>query len=860
MNNKVYKYGIDITNATLQTYAYELGIQKAVSEMTQAEKMQLRMIAILEQSKVSWGDLANTVESPSNQIRIFKNNLKELGMTIGQLFIPMLSKVLPVLNGLSVALKRLFIDIAGFFGVEIKLSEFGEGFTNIEDDVDGVTDSYDDATASLKEWKNQAMGFDEINPLKDTSDTSSGSGDAGGGGIDLTDEILDATDEYEKAWQEAYDRMDSKIEAIAKHFEQILSPLRDLFKDIAIGDWFSAGEDVSDIAKGIFNTFSNAIESVDWKKLGQNIGLFLKGIDWAGIFNSMIKTVREALKAMFELAISMLEEAPIESAILLAISAWKFSRVKKGMISIFTKHPIITAATIIAGIVINWDEVSDFLAKIFDEEIGTAEDFSISFKGQAIIDDIDKFNESYEQLAKTNKNSIEQIEAEYDGIREMAEEYLSLSENYNTLSDTQKNMVKTYSEQLSESLPDMKSSINEVTGAWEGTTKEMQTLIDKTEDYYLSIAKGEILQDLYTEKVKAEKSKKDAKSSFEEKSKEVFDYGYGTYQATGNYEYNQIAGLAGELYEVGGDLNKLSPTSYKLYKHLVETNEVASSMFREMVELGDAYREIDDTILNINSDIRYYEGAQSRVTENTQATYDIAQRLNDTLYDIVSQKELNISTENAETNIENLGNQVDNASKTNIDMSIVDATNKTNILGTNIRDVTSTNLNLNTTNAYNAVGGIVNKLLEPIPLALGINKDNLKNVANSIKETINTTLGATQAVASVGLASLINIRGYATGGFPDNSSLFFAGENGIPELLGTVGGKTAVAGGQEITGIRDEIRNTGVAEIELLRQQNELLQQLLQKDMGISEKSLFKSIQRQANNYTRQTGQSAFSY
>lgn len=58
-SRSLYKFGIDITNATLQTYAYELGLEKAVSEMTQAEKMQLRLIAILDQSKVSWGDLAN---------------------------------------------------------------------------------------------------------------------------------------------------------------------------------------------------------------------------------------------------------------------------------------------------------------------------------------------------------------------------------------------------------------------------------------------------------------------------------------------------------------------------------------------------------------------------------------------------------------------------------------------------------------------------------------------------------------------------------------------------------------------------------------------------------------------------------
>ena len=55
----LYKYGIDITNATLATYAYNLGISKSVSEMSQAEKQQLRVLAILDQSKVSWGDLAN---------------------------------------------------------------------------------------------------------------------------------------------------------------------------------------------------------------------------------------------------------------------------------------------------------------------------------------------------------------------------------------------------------------------------------------------------------------------------------------------------------------------------------------------------------------------------------------------------------------------------------------------------------------------------------------------------------------------------------------------------------------------------------------------------------------------------------
>lgn len=68
----LYKYGIDITNATLQMYAYKNGISVAVSEMTQADKMRLRLLAILDQSKVAWGDQANTLNSVSNQYRILK--------------------------------------------------------------------------------------------------------------------------------------------------------------------------------------------------------------------------------------------------------------------------------------------------------------------------------------------------------------------------------------------------------------------------------------------------------------------------------------------------------------------------------------------------------------------------------------------------------------------------------------------------------------------------------------------------------------------------------------------------------------------------------------------------------------------
>lgn len=86
-------------------------------------------------------------------------------------------------------------------------------------------------------------------------------------------------------------------------------------------------------------------------------------------------------------------------------------------------------------------------------------------------------------------------------------------------------------------------------------------------------------------------------------------------------------------------------------------------------------------------------------------------------------------------------------------------------------------------------------------------------------------------IIQAGNINLGKIPTFAAGGFPKQYSMFMAGENGVPEILGTVGGKTAVAGGQEITGIRDAVYSTSQQEIALLKQQNQLLSEILKKPM-----------------------------
>lgn len=326
----LYKYGIDITNATLATYAYNLGISKSVSEMTQMEKQQLRVLAILDQSKVSWGDLANTINSPSNMLRQFSNNMKEVGMVAGQLFIPILSKVMPIVNGVTIAIKRLLVNFASLIGVKIDFESFGQsGYKDTSDGLEDISDGYQDVADSAKKATLSLMGFDEINKLQDDTSSSKGSSGGGGSSIDLTDDITKAAADYEAAWNKAFANMENSAIAWADKIEKALEPVRKIFKDFAIGDFYAAGQDTSNLVAGIFNWFADAIDKVDWYGIGRKMGDYLAGIDWVEVLSSVGRAIWEAIKAAIEIWQGLFQSAPVETTIMSVLGVMKFTGLGK---------------------------------------------------------------------------------------------------------------------------------------------------------------------------------------------------------------------------------------------------------------------------------------------------------------------------------------------------------------------------------------------------------------------------------------------------------------------------------------------------------------------------------------------------
>lgn len=183
-------FGIDVTQTSMQPILDELGINKQVKNMSQAEKEILRYLATLKQAKTAMGDLANTIESPSNQLKIFKQQLVETKVAISSLFMGLYSNVLPYANAFLMVVKEISKAIADMFGIE--LTDYNSGIASQDGIYDGIADSADNASKAVKELKRQTLGFDEIHNINENKDTGSGNISSG-----IDQRLLDAIAGYD---------------------------------------------------------------------------------------------------------------------------------------------------------------------------------------------------------------------------------------------------------------------------------------------------------------------------------------------------------------------------------------------------------------------------------------------------------------------------------------------------------------------------------------------------------------------------------------------------------------------------------------------------------------------------------------
>ena len=181
--------GITITEANLAETARRLGIEKSIRTMTEAEKIELRYVTVMQMASNAMNDFERTQDTLGNAVRKAQAQFQLLAQTIGQVFVPILTKTMPYIIAFVQLLGDAVRWIAGLFGIVIEpLSVVSNAVSDMSTGISDFGDGLSSATGKAKKLKNALMGFDELNVLPDTSASGGGSGlDSGisGGGLGI---------------------------------------------------------------------------------------------------------------------------------------------------------------------------------------------------------------------------------------------------------------------------------------------------------------------------------------------------------------------------------------------------------------------------------------------------------------------------------------------------------------------------------------------------------------------------------------------------------------------------------------------------------------------------------------------------
>lgn len=325
MTRAVRKYGMDIRTVALQETAWSLGIQQRVRDMSEINRVALRYITMVRQASNASEDFARNIEMPAVQLKVFREQMIELGRSIGQFFIGTFGRLLPYLNGFVMALRAILDMIAALLGIEIQLPEFG-AFTNLEDGFAGVGEAADAAAKKVQKF---LAPFDDLIIISETLNGAAGSIEMGigGGTLDplLAQALLDTEAKMENIRMKALDIRDAVLEFFGLTWDPFgnlqYDPIKFMdnliakfpFLEKSIKALFKNWDEIVAGFKAVWEALIGVIQRA-WEKLQQFIGTYIdpRLAEWidglGGGLQSLAEwiTRNEELLANFVLALGAL--------------------------------------------------------------------------------------------------------------------------------------------------------------------------------------------------------------------------------------------------------------------------------------------------------------------------------------------------------------------------------------------------------------------------------------------------------------------------------------------------------------------------------------------------------------------------
>ena len=101
------RFGITMTEANLQQWAFAHGIRKTVREMSESEKVQLRYQFVMDKTKMAVGTTAREADSAGAQMKKFKESVSELALKFGEVLLPVIVPIIETINKILTAISHL---------------------------------------------------------------------------------------------------------------------------------------------------------------------------------------------------------------------------------------------------------------------------------------------------------------------------------------------------------------------------------------------------------------------------------------------------------------------------------------------------------------------------------------------------------------------------------------------------------------------------------------------------------------------------------------------------------------------------------------------------------------------------------
>lgn len=884
-------YGLDLTQATLKEWAMKQGLDSDIASMSQAEKTMLRYQYVLANTQAAQGDFARTADSWANQIRILKQSFEQLGSVIGGALINAFKPFVKALNSVLLVVISFVTKVTNALGAIFgwKYEDSGAGladnFSDAAESAGDVADSTGQAAKNIDKMNKGIRQFDELK-LITTNDGSGkkGSGGSGGG-----------------ASGGASGGKLVKTDTIFKNYESDIKNLKQLGKYIS-------------------DALSKAMESINWDKIyskarnfGKGLADFLNGLINPRLFGNVGKTIAGALNTAIYATLSFGQTfdwsnlgKSLAEGINKFFKTFDFKALAED-INTWVQGVYKTIKTMIENIKWSdvWKGVKDFLSNI---DIETVEillgAFALKLAGKLLTGKLLK--ETIGKLigakftAAFGSTAVKSLLSYAIPISlAVVVATLSFTVGKDSIKKDVNNLKKAYEkggflQYLQESFKQLLNPFEWI-NAYGGGVLSHDTVMDK-----LGIGNGMNVDEF----VKNLPKKEDYKSldDFQKALNEFNDNMPNKLNVPDSFdlkawidEWKNINGLDDvdlradvvlpnlqeKISEFKDNVKEWWGLNVELPVHnkLTTTENDISSWWEDVKNYwGEKKLSIQTEIGEIKGKIEEkWNEASEYIQENILPwfTKDHWLEIGNGIKEGLSTKWEEFSTWWSDTGIAVWWNE-------KVSPWFTEDTWKN--LGESIRKGLSKKWeeftgwwentgfykwwNQDVAPKFTTDKWTFSGISEGLKNAWNNAIAAVKQIWNGFANWMNSKLSfswdavniAGKQIVGAGSINLGKIPTFAAGGFPSQYSMFMAGENGVPEILGTVGGKTAVAGGQEITGIRDAVYSTSQQEIALLKQQNQLLQGILEKEFGVTQDQIGRSARKYAREYFNRTGREAYSF